>query len=307
MPCIRIAFNRYWIPHKVPNYVAVFAGGIDHLFSIERIQWNETTDRIVLGRGVDIVEDNVILDPSAYARPERQGGRDATHVRSARLVGGDDGGAPIASASDRVLGDGEHNLELSGGAVRGEGNALANRLLGNNADNVLVGNGGDDVLYGGAGDDELVGGPGSDTYVYLAGDGNDVIVDEAGPGEIDQLVLAGGIAPDEVSPYRPAQSPNDLLLELPGGGSVLIKGFLASPSAGIERVVFDHTPAWERDELERLARAAPLLDDSPLVRRGPSARPKLEWSDTVRGLHPRAALMPTSDDVSPDIALNTVF
>ena len=124
---VRIAFNRYWIPHKVPNYVAVFAGGIDHLFSIERIQWNETTDRIVLGRGVDIVEDNVILDPSAYARPERQGGRDATHVRSARLVGGDDGGAPIASASDRVLGDGEHNLELSGGAVRGEGNALANR------------------------------------------------------------------------------------------------------------------------------------------------------------------------------------
>jgi hypothetical protein len=54
---VRIAFNRYWVPHKVPNYVAVFAGGTDHLFSIERIQWNETTDRIVLGTGVDLVED----------------------------------------------------------------------------------------------------------------------------------------------------------------------------------------------------------------------------------------------------------
>jgi hypothetical protein len=34
---VRIAFNRYWIPHEVPNYVVVFPGGVDHLFSIERI------------------------------------------------------------------------------------------------------------------------------------------------------------------------------------------------------------------------------------------------------------------------------
>ena len=42
-----------------------------------------------------------------------------------------------------------------GGAIRGEGNGLANRILGNEADNVLLGRGGDDVLYGGPGDDTL--------------------------------------------------------------------------------------------------------------------------------------------------------
>ncbi len=268
---VRIAFNRYWIPRKVPNYVAVFPGGVDHLFSIERIQWNESTDHIVLGKGVDLVEDNVILDPSAYERTPGSGhGAAAEHTRNARLVG-DDGGAPIRSATDYTLARGERNLELIGSAVRGEGNALANRLLGDDADNVLTGLGGDDVLYGGPGDDRLIGGSGSDAYVYLDGDGNDVIEDKATPGDVDQLVLAGGIGPDEVSLYRPAQSPDDLLLKLASGGSILIKGFLASPSAGVERVVFDHAPAWEREDLDRIARAAPLLDDSPNAGRGPSA------------------------------------
>jgi hypothetical protein len=202
---VHITFNRYWIPHKVPNYVVVFPAGVDHLFSIERIQWNDTTDRVVLGKGVDLVEDDVIFDPSGFDSSQGGRGGAAEHVHSARLVS-DDGGAPIVSTADYVLADGERNLELVGPAVRGEGNALPNRLLGDGADNILVGHGGDDVLYGGPGDDELIGSTGSDTYVYLDGDGNDVIVDEAAPGETDELVLAGGIEPREVSFYRPAQS-----------------------------------------------------------------------------------------------------
>ena len=156
----------------------------------------------MLGKGVDLVEDNVILDPSPFERSQADGHGAAHHVRSGRLRG-DDGGAPIISAADYTLADGERNLELVGSAVRGEGNALPNRLLGDGADNILVGYGGDDVLYGGPGDDQLIGGTGSDTYVYLDGDGNDVIVEEAAPGEINQLVLAGGIEPREVSFYRP--------------------------------------------------------------------------------------------------------
>jgi hypothetical protein len=70
--------------------------------------------------------------------------------------------------------------------------------------------------------------------------------------------------------------------------------------------VFDHAPAWEREELERLARGAPLLDDRPIAGLGPSAGPKPEWNDAVTGLHPRAAVMPTGD-TAPGIALNTVF
>jgi Ca2+-binding RTX toxin-like protein len=298
---VSITFNRYWIPHKVPNYVVVFPSGVDHLFSIERIQWNDTTDRVVLGKGVDLVEDNVILDPSPFERSQADGHGAAHHVRSGRLRG-DDGGAPIISAADYTLADGERNLELVGSAVRGEGNALPNRLLGDGADNILVGYGGDDVLYGGPGDDQLIGGTGSDTYVYLDGDGNDVIVEEAAPGEINQLVLAGGIEPREVSFYRPRQSPDDLLLALAEGGCILIKGFLASPSAGIERVVFDHDPAWERDDLERFARAAPLLDNPAAHETGPPAR----GNDAVTALDPRA-VRPPPGDLLPDDAVDTVF
>ena len=257
---VNITFNRYWIPHKVPNYVAVFQGGVDHLFSIERIQWNETTDRIVLGEGVDLLEDNVILEPAAYSRTGGGGQSSSPHARSGRLVSDD--GATIASATDLRLPDAEKNLELAGTAIRGQGNGLPNRLLGNDADNVLIGEGGDDILYGGAGDDTLIGGPGSDGYVYLHGDGNDVIIDNGrADAGVDELVLAGGIDPGEVAVYRLSHSPDDLVLALAGGGRILVEDFLASASAGIERVVFDRAPAWERADLERLAQAAPFFDE----------------------------------------------
>ena len=325
---VHIAFNRYWIPHKVPSYVAVFSGGLDHLFSIERIQWNETTDRIVLGKGVDLLEDDAIVDPSAFEGREldRSG---AAHTRSAHLINDGVDAPTISSATDRALNDGERNLELVGGAIRGVGNGLANRILGNEADNVLLGRGGDDVLYGGLGDDTLIGGAGSDSYVYLDGDGNDTILDEAAPGEIDQLVLAGGIEPREVSLSRPSAHPDDLLLALARGGHILIKGFLSSPGAGIERVVFDHDAAWERAEIERLAHAAPLLDDRLTFRpeltgatlppafnadggrsdlaTGHRVEPFPEWGDVEPGHDAHAAAAPPPADPAPDGALHVLF
>ena len=129
-----------------------------------------------------------------------------------------------------------------------------------------------------------------------------MIVDEATSGETDELVLAGGIEPREVSFYRPAQSPDDLGLALAKRGSILIEGFLASPSAGIERVVFDRNPAWSREDLERFAREAPLLDDDAAGASGPLA----DLGDVVTALDPRAVRMPPGDPLQ-DIALDTVF
>jgi len=298
---INITFNRYWIAHKVPTYVVTFPSGVDHLFSIERIQWNDTTDRVALGKGVDLVEDDVILDRSAYERLPGASHVGHEHVRSARLIG-DDGGAPIVSAISYTLRPTERNLELAGSAVRGEGNALANRLLGNDADNILIGNAGDDILYGGAGDDELVGGPGSDTYVYLDGDGNDTIVDEATAGETDQLVLAGGLTRRDVSFVRPAESPDDLLLALAERGTIRIKAFFASPSTGIERIVFDGEPAWGREDLNRLAHAAPLL----LSAAGNFTGAGAQRTDVVTTLSPHVVRASLGEQM-PNEARDTVF
>lgn len=219
---VTITFNRHWIAHKAPNFTATFEGGTDHLFSIERIQWNHKTDRILLGKGIDLLEDNNILQPAADVP--------TAATRSAWLIPHD----AVADIAGPV------------------GDAHANRITGTAANDIINGRGGDDVLYGGGGDDVLIGGAGSDAYVYLPGDGDDIIIELAGTDDgIDELVLTGGIDPEQVELFAVAS--HDLLISLPAG-SVMVTGFFEHPGAGIERIVFDHAPAWERGEI--IARAA---------------------------------------------------
>jgi Ca2+-binding RTX toxin-like protein len=257
---VTITLNRHWVPHKSPNYVAVLADGRDHLYSIERIQWNEMTDRIILGDGVHLVEDDVILEPGAAPRGAMgEPPAPASPLRSGRLIDESRDAAPVRTASDHVLPDHARDLELVDQARVGQGNALANRLAGNGADNILSGMQGDDTLYGGAGNDILIGGPGSDGYVHLAGDGDDTLVetDEAGT---DVLILVG-IAPHQVSLHRPWQRPDDVVLTLDSGGCLAISDFFKGPFFGIERIVFDLGPAWTREDVSRLAAAASPGDD----------------------------------------------
>ena len=75
---VTITFNPYWLAHRTPNFVAVSEHGIDHLFSVERIQWNAKTDRILLGGGIDLLEDDRVLQPSSSLP--------AAHTRVAWLV-----------------------------------------------------------------------------------------------------------------------------------------------------------------------------------------------------------------------------
>lgn len=284
---VTITFNPHWVPHKTPSYVAVFAGGLDHLYSIERIQWNDESDRIVLGTGVNIIEDDVILGPGA---PSGTGGGSSGHSKehSGRLLNTAPIGSLVRSPVDYTLPDTVADLELAGSAVYGRGNGLANRLVGNGLDNGLTGLAGDDTLYGGAGDDILDGGAGSDGYVYLYGDGNDVIIDNGPEGDVDDLILAGDIKPTEVSFYRLSAAPDDLVLTLACGGQIVIKDFLGSSSAGIERVVFDRAPPWDRADLQRFALAAPVLDNDPppagsLCDRGSTSAAEIEYATSAIG------------------------
>jgi large repetitive protein len=79
------------------------------------------------------------------------------------------------------------DLRLSGGAIAGTGNAVANRITGNDLDNTLdgdlgndflVGNGGNDTLIGNVGNDELRAGTGNDRL--LGGVGNDRLYGDRG-------------------------------------------------------------------------------------------------------------------------------
>jgi Ca2+-binding RTX toxin-like protein len=72
----------------------------------------------------------------------------------------------IAADGDVVLSNGGTDLTLTGGAIRGTGNSLANTISGNAKNNVLSGLEGNDFLYGGLGNDQLNGGSGQDIFVF---------------------------------------------------------------------------------------------------------------------------------------------
>lgn len=80
----------------------------------------------------------------------------------------------VQSSIDYVLGANLENLTLTGAALKGTGNALANTITGNAANNVLSGAAGNDSLDGGAGNDKIFAGLGLDTM--KGGTGNDIFV-----------------------------------------------------------------------------------------------------------------------------------
>jgi hypothetical protein len=83
------------------------------------------------------------------------------------------------------------------------GGVLTDALTGGNEDDVLLGWFGNDFLDGGEGEDFLQGGEAFDSYLYASGDGEDIILDSDGQGQIsfDGLVLDGGKRKEGESVY----------------------------------------------------------------------------------------------------------
>ncbi|HEY9620202.1 MAG TPA: calcium-binding protein [Crinalium sp.] len=93
----------------------------------------------------------------------------------------DQGFDTVISTVDYVLPENVEQLYLQGATNSvGQGNALANRLVGSTGDNTLKGEAGNDVLVGGKGNDTLIGGEGMDFFSFAMPDNKTFSTDEIG-------------------------------------------------------------------------------------------------------------------------------
>lgn len=169
----------------------------------------------------------------------------------------------IISSIDYVLPEFVEDLKLSGLAVSGTGNDVRNRLYGTQGENWLVGRGGDDTLYGGTGGDTLDGGQGNDAFVYLNGDGNDIIVDTGAAGDRDVLILSQ-LTTAGTTVLRSTIDADDVIVRFADGGRIVLDEFLAGDS--IEAITFEDGTVWERSAIVSVAGASPAIaNDAPVA------------------------------------------
>lgn len=146
---------------------------------------------------------------------------------------------------------GVENLELSGAALRGTGNASANVLTGNGNANILNGAGGSDTLDGGTGGDTLTGGAGADIFTFTATDGASDTVTDFNRALGDKLDISGlltGFDPltDDITQFA--------RIDTSGTGSLL---FVDADGGGDNFV-----------QIATLARATGLSDELALLNAG---------------------------------------
>jgi trimeric autotransporter adhesin len=154
----------------------------------------------------------------------------------------------VESSASHTLGTDFENLTLTGSAVTGTGNAVANVILGNDAANVLTALAGNDQVAGGAGADTIDGGDGNDTldggsgndkmtgglgndFFYV--DGSDTVIEAAAGGtdtvqssvshtlaaDVEHLILAGWAPNGTGNALANDITGNDNSNNLSGGGA----------------------------------------------------------------------------------------
>ncbi|WP_371395684.1 cadherin-like domain-containing protein [Fretibacter rubidus] len=106
-------------------------------------------------------------------------------------------------------------------------------------DDVIIGySSTEDVITGGAGNDLLIGGDLSDTYIFNAGDGNDII-DDDGFRDNDVVNIIGYSSTDAQFFTVPGDA-DDVLIVFASGDSILLRNSLLDENRdGIESVNFD--------------------------------------------------------------------
>lgn len=152
-------------------------------------------------------------------------GSDELHCGSgvSTIYGGDDG--------DQIYG-GYGSDTLSGDA----GNDL---IIAGEEDDTVFGGNGADTMFGALGDDTLIGGADNDLFIYLNGDGNDVITDfQGGSGAGDQVSIdVSGVNTFSDVQALMSQVGADTVITFAGGSTITLLSVTATNLASDDFVL----------------------------------------------------------------------
>lgn len=183
--------------------------------------------------------------------------------------------------ADTVMADaGNDTVLLYAGDDTGYGEAGDDTIVGGAGTDTLYGGLGNDSLDGGTGNDSLEGGDGSDIYLYLAGDGSDVVNDTGPSQDTDRIVFAD-IASTAVT-YT-SNGP-DLMVHLPDGSVVTLRNQFGPGTTGIEQLQYSDNVTVNPDAL---GFAVPIYgtsgNDNLSGTSGNDTIHGLDGNDTVQG------------------------
>ncbi len=133
-----------------------------------RLIGNAGSDALIGGLGNDFLDGGVGADRMAGGRGNDTYISDGRGDRIVETIAGLAGGidSVFSAGRTRTLGANIENLVLTGTALGGVGNELANGFTGNAAANTFRGLGGGDVFVAGPGADLLIGGKGADVFRF---------------------------------------------------------------------------------------------------------------------------------------------
>lgn len=170
--------------------LAIGGGADDYIEGAEGMDTllgDEGDDTLIGGKGADVItgSDGEDLMFGDAGDDIIKGGRSFDWLEGGKGHDTMNGG----NGTDVLFGEDGHDL-LRGAAGNDEvyGGGGNDLIYGGNGHDLLIGNGGNDVFDSGGGRDTMTGGAGADTFLFLSGNGKDVVTD-FNDAQADEILL----------------------------------------------------------------------------------------------------------------------
>ncbi|WP_437891836.1 calcium-binding protein [Phytobacter sp. V91] len=176
-----------------------------------------------------------------------------------------------------------YEIHAAGGDDTLTGSGTNDVLFGEAGNDSLDGGAGDDLLAGGIGNDSLSGSRGNDTYLFNAGDGQDIITEYryGATDKRDTLRLGEGLDAGQV--ILQCDADNLVIRFQDSSDSITIKNYFFDASYRIDQIVFADGTCWDNQRIRDILVASTEHADTIKGLRGGSEIHGGDGADTLEG------------------------